>query len=51
MGQWMREWLVWAHGRDRSYPTMLLHGLIRFGKANQQWYREGRVLTGQGTCK
>ena len=25
MGQWMCEWLVWAHGQDHSYPTMLPH--------------------------
>ena len=48
MGQWMCEWLVWAHGWERSYATILPQELIRFGKANQRWYREGRVLVGQG---
>ena len=48
MGQWMCEWLVWAHGRERSYAMILPQELIRFGKANQRWYREGPDLEGQG---
>ena len=43
MGQWMCEWLVWAHGLERSYLMMLPHVLIIFAEANQRWYREGHT--------
>ena len=38
MRQWMCEWLVQAHGRERNYATILSHGLIRVCKANRQWF-------------
>ena len=35
----------------RTIVIRRCYRIIRFGKANQRWYRKGRVLTGQGTCK
>ena len=44
----MCEWLAWACGLERSYPTMLLHALIIFAEANQRRYCEGHTNSSYG---